>query len=251
VKPKNPSALLVTVLDSASQLPLSDAQVTITLNPFSAVGTTGLGSLTQTDWSGGGGQDLLADPAKYFDQDGGIAITNPAGELKLATTASDAYADSGSLTSSTFDTGSAANFYTLSFEPTSQPPDTGAASIRLQLATATTTEPLEWTFVGPDGTPGTYFTASNENVSVVHNSDRYFRYRAYLSTASTTFTPNLADVQLTYASECVPSGQALFQGLSSGSYTVSVTKAGYQSSNAVADVFSQWQEKVMLITATP
>lgn len=49
-----------------------------------------------------------------------------------------------------------------------------------------------YTFVGPDGTPNTYFT--NGGSLSQFNGFRYVKYKAFLSTTNTTLTPTLADV---------------------------------------------------------
>lgn len=245
MQPKQPQALLVTVKDGATGLPLSDAAVTITRPGFSAALTTGRGFLRQTDWSGGSGQAEIGDLARYAADDGNAAVANPAGEIKLLETAPLTYAASGWLESSTFDTGATSTFYQFAFLPGSQPPDAGPDAVRFQIATATTTAPSAWSFVGPDGTAATYFTASNGNVNGIHTGDRYLRYKAYLQTASTTFTPSVSDVAITFSSACVPPGQVLFTGLVNDTYAVDVGRSGYAPGSDSATVAAPWQEKII------
>jgi Tfp pilus assembly protein PilV len=240
---KNPRALMVTVKDSATGLPLSDATVQLSGQGFDGILTTGRGFWNQTDWSEGSGQDLYVNTAQYFSQDGNIDTQSPTGEAKLMLSGEN-YMPSGSLISSTFNTGSASNFYSITWNPGSQPPDTGTDSLKFQIATATTTTPMDWTFLGPDGTSGTYYTTANTNINTVHNGDQYIRYQAFLSTASTTFTPNVSDVAITFASDCVPPGQVFFSGLLSGSYSISISWSGYQTINDTISMGSQWQEYV-------
>ena len=78
----------------------------------------------------------------------------------------------------------------------------------------------------------------------MHNGDRYLRYKAYLSTASSTLTPVLSDVMFTFTSACVPPGQVLFQDLSNGDYDLTVTAPGYAdfTSTVTVDAGTPWQE---------
>lgn len=238
--PNNPSAVLVTVRDPLG-LPIAGADVT--LDPGGAPTTlvTGRGFLRQTDWSGGSGQDAWTDATRYFSDDGNVDTIGTPGEVKLVNTLG-VYAASGILESSTFDTGSASNFYQLTFLPVAQPPQTGN-SVRLQIATAN--DPGgPWNYLGPDGTAATFYDATTPDIAAVHNGNRYLRYKLYLSTDDPAFTPNVADIQFTFTSACVPPGQVLFQGLASGNYNLSVTKTGYAPHGSVVSVSAgtPWQE---------
>ena len=245
---KNPLSLLITVKDAATQLPLASTTVAISAGSFNKTLVTGRGFLTQTDWSGGPGQPEFLNPSQYFDQDGNIETGLPAGELKLTQVATSTYAVSGWLTSSSFDTGSPSNFYAIAWQPISQPPATGAESVKFQIATATTTNPANWNYLGPDGTASTFYTASSQNINAVHASDRYLRYRAYLGSASTTFTPGVADVSLTFASECTPPGQVFFTGLAANTYNITISRSGYATVNDTVSVSQSWQEKIYLLS---
>ena len=247
MEPANPSALLVTVLDANTLLPLADAQVAISRIGFDASLTTGRGFLRQTDWSGGSGQTEMGAANSYASDDGSIESLLFPGEIRLKEVASSTFAVSGILESSTFNVGSPSSFYNLTFLPANQPPDTGADSVRFQLATATTSNPATWNFLGPDGTAGTYYTPVNTNIPAAHTGDQYLRYRALLSTASTTVTPSVADVAITFSSQCVPPGQVLFGGLTNANYTITITRVGYQVANDNAIVGTGWQEKTILM----
>lgn len=223
LNPKNSKALLVTVKDSAG-LPISGATVTLSKSGFSSAFLTGYGALIQTDWSGGQGQVNFSDPTKYFDQNGNIDTASPSGEIKLRKVLGN-YQSSGYLTSSAFDTGAVSNFSNISFVPQDQPPETGVDSVKFQAAS--NNDNATWNFVGPDNTANTYYTLSNTTLSN-HNGRRYIRYRVLFSTADTAKTPNISDISLTFTSSCVPPGQAFFNGLSSGTYTLSATHPNYQ-----------------------
>lgn len=249
--PYNPSHLLVTVKDNLSGLPLSGASVTLTDGlSYSQTYTTGIGSLRQTDWSGGGGQTDFTDPTRYFSSNGNIETANPAGELKLSSVLGN-YSESGNLISSTFDTGTSSNFGNISWLPTDQPPESGAGAVRFQFATAAlNTATTTWSYLGPDGTAASFYDISDTNIATVHDSDRFFRYKVFLTTVSTTFTPNVSDAALTFTSECIPPGQALFSGLSAGEYTLTVEKSGYaiQQVSITINTGSEQQQEVSLLS---
>ncbi|MBI2054272.1 MAG: hypothetical protein HYT36_02980, partial [Candidatus Staskawiczbacteria bacterium] len=245
VAPKNPRSLLVTVKDSSSLLPLTGAEITIEKNAYNSSLTTGRGFLRQTDWSGGSGQEDFTNPAKYFDSDGNIDIDNPAGELRLKKIF-DEYRPSGALTSSTFDTGSASNFYQIIWKPEDQPPETGANNVKFQIAT--NNDKQTWNFLGPDGTSNTFYAFSDTNINPVHNNDRYIRYKVFLSTENINFTPNISDISITFSSLCVPPGQVIFQGLGSGVYNITILKSGYQTFTDTVNVSESWQQKEVILT---
>ena len=101
---------------------------------------------------------------------------------------------------------------------------------------------MTWNFLGTDGTANTYYTLADQNINSLHNGDRYLRYKAFLQTASTTWTPTISDVSFTFTSSCVPPGQVLFTGLGTGDYTLTVSKAGYQPFTDTVTVSSSWQQ---------
>jgi type II secretory pathway pseudopilin PulG len=227
VSSKTPNALLVTVSDSKTGLPITNASVRLYKTGYDNTLITDRGFLTQTDWSGASGQVDFSDATRYFSSDAGIDTHSPAGDVKLALSAGK-YATSGTLTSSSFDTGSASNFYQFQWLPTSQPAPTGTNSVRMQIAT--NSDDATWLFRGPDGTPWSYYTATNTNISSVHNGDRYLRYRMSLTTASTSSTPDVSDTSFTFTSTCTPPGQVTFGSLATGTYTLVVSHTGYQTS---------------------
>ncbi len=224
VTPSNPDALLVTVKDAATQLPISDAIVTLDDDEEQ---TTGRGFLTQTDWSGGSGQELYEDETEYWESED-IETNDPDGVLTLNALVGSYDAD-GWLISSIFDTGSASNFYRIMWQPTDQPTSVGTDSVRFQIATndelnASTT----WSYVGPDNTSGSYFTVANQNIGIEHTGKRYFRYKIFLRTDDTDFTPTVSDISFVFTSACVPPGQVVFGNVGNGAHTVAVERDGYQ-----------------------
>lgn len=236
VTPTLPKSALVNVMDAGTQLPLTGADVVLEKAGFSATLTTGRGFLSQTDWSGG-----------TEENDGSIDISHQ-GELRLAQFAGQ-YAPSGVLASLPFDTGSASNFYQISWQPQGQPPQTGAESARFQFAASN--DGTTWNFVGPDGTASTYFTTSNATLPAVVQGRRYARYKVFLQTADPSSTPVVSDVAFTFSSSCVPPGQVLFQGLASGGYELIVSKPGYQTwTDSVSITTSGKQYDVSLIPSS-
>ncbi len=237
--PKNPDSLLVSVIQGGTTLALAGATVELTQGTSTQQLMTGRGFLRQSDWMGGSGQENLIDQTAYESSDGNIETAHPTGEIKLKNDAG-LFVAAGDLTSSTFDAGSASFFYELEFSPTDQPESAGTSSVRLQFAS--NNDKLTWDFKGPDGTASTYYTATDTNISEINNGNRYFRYKIYLSTASSTFTPDVGEVIVTFSSQCVPSGQVLFDGLTPGDYMIDISKAGFQTSDDAVNISSPWQK---------
>jgi hypothetical protein len=240
IVPKSGNSLMVTVKDS-SGLPISGATVSLTGNPSQM---TGQGYISQTDWSGGSGQASSTILNKYFADNGQIDTTTSSGNILMKKIAGLYNTVPGTLESSTFDTGTTSNFYTLTWSPTGQPAPTGVNSVKFQFATNPTSTSTVWTYLGPDGTAGTYFTVPGAAINSVHNGSQFTRYKAYLSTVTATSTPSVADVSFAYTSSCIPPGQVLFQNLS-GSYTLNVTKPGYTPFSGLITATSSWQEKIV------
>jgi hypothetical protein len=237
---KSSPSVLVTVKDVATGLPVTGADVTLEKGGVPTTLTTGRGFLSQTDWSGGSGQSDFVVSNRYQTDDGSVNTATP-GQVSLLSILG-AYVSNGTLYSSTFDTGSASNFYQFLYQPTSQPVATGD-SVRFQIATGNSTS--SWTYLGPDGTAGTYYNSTTTDISAVTNGTRYLRYKMLLSTASSSFTPSVSDIQFTFTSSCVPPGQVIFQGLANGTYNITVSKSGYTTTNdtVVVSGGTLWQEK--------
>ena len=233
VAPQNPNTLLVSVTDSVTNQPISGAAVSLNGNIL----YTGRGSLTQTDWSGGAGQATSSDLTAY--QSGtNIAGNSPPGDLTLNQVLGD-YSLSGTLTSSAFDTGATSTFQELIWNPVAQPPAAGADSLKFQFAS--NNDGGVWNFVGPDGTSGSYYTTADRDLSPIHTSSRYDKYKAFLSTATTTTTPNLSDLSFTFTSSCLPPGQVTYSGYSSGNYPITISKNGFVTYNGTVSLTLPWQ----------
>lgn len=247
VELKNPRTLLVSVKDSATSLPLSSVDVSISKAGFTTLnGSTGQGFITQTDWSGGSGQATTTDFSMYLSSDGNVDIDNPAGEIVLKQVFGE-YIGSGFLTSSAFDIGSAINFQKILWLPIGQPAPTGDPNVRFQIAT--NNDGGVWDFKGPDGTGTTYYTTSNQNINPINNGNRFIRYKLFLDSASTSTTPNISDVSFTFTSSCLPPGQLHFSGLPAGIYDLTFSKTGYVTQNLQVDMDSSW--KFLEVTMLP
>lgn len=247
LEPRVPKSLLVSVKDSATGLPVADATVTISLGAFNETLITNRGFLRQTNWSGGSGQELFSDPDRYQSSDGNIETANPVGDITLQESFG-TYAPNGEIISSTFDTGSATTtYYNLVWEPIDQPEETGEDAIRLQLAS--NNDGSTWNFIGPDGTSGSYYSTSDQNIHPSHNGNQYIRYKALLGTASSTLSPNISEIALTYGSVCVPYGQVFFQGLLPDTYTVSISHPNYQPLSTDVVLAEDW--KLIEVSLTP
>lgn len=246
LKQSNPNALLVTVKDTATGLPLSDADVHVTGGGDDKTLTTNRGFVTQSSWVGGAGQDAVGDSTRYASasniDDGSLGAT-PAGEVTLLGTLG-TYASDGWLESSVFDVGSASTtYYTIGWLPQDQATSTGAGAVKFQIASGNDVATTTWSYLGPDGTAGTYYTTANTNVNAAHTNHRYVRYKLFLHTDDTSVSPRIADVSLTFSSECVPYGQVFFQGLAGGNHSVTVSRTGYQTyQNDTVNTGLPWQE---------
>ncbi len=236
------SRLVVAVIDTGG-LPIADATVVVDgpSNDFS--GQTSVGAVTQTDWSGGSGQTNYSDQTRFASTDGGIDYSTSSGQIKL-TQAGSAYVSSGELESSTIDLGAPSLFQQLTWFPSTQPSGMGTTPIQFQIAT--NTDNLTWNFLGPDGTSGTYYTAPVSDIASVHDNDQYLRYKVFLSTTDTQKTPSISDIGITYTSGCLPPGQIDFGGLSSGSYTITVSKSGYTTTEKTITIGADDYETIQL-----
>lgn len=244
-KTKKPNSVLVVVKDATTDLPLSDATVTLTgPHSYTKSLTTSHGFFTQTDWSHGDGQDVFSDELRFATQ-GSLDTTTIPGELRLHQ--SSAYVGNGTLTSSTFDTGSSSTFHQLTILPIGQPLQTGQESVRAQFAT--NNDGVTWNFVGPDGTANSFYTPAQTTLHASHTGDRYARYKVFLTTADTAYTPIISDVSFTYTSVCTPPGQVYFEELESGQYTLTISKNGYTGVTRTVDTSSAWQTVPVALSA--
>lgn len=247
LRPYESYPLLVSVKDNITGMPISDATVNIisTSTDFSDTYQTGLGYSQQTDWSSGSGQLIMSDFTKYYSDDNKLDI-NEEGKITIKKIGDDYY-EEGCLMSSIFDVGEEVDFRNVFSEPFTQPAEVGTGSIKMQIATSNTSTPASWDFWGPDATEDTWYSFEETTINSAHDDQRYFRYKVCLSTASTTFTPEVTDVFFTYTNDCVPPGQVYFSPLDSGSYFLEIIKDGYQPVTTTVEIPSTSHEVVNIL----
>ena len=219
------NSLLVTVRDAGTQQPLSNATVHLTKGGYDSSVTTSVGYLRQTDWVGGSGQVNFTDETRYFADNSNVEINSPAGSIELKKIGN-TYQSPGWLESSSIDIGDSATYRNIIWEPLSQPVSTTA---KFQIATSNSSTPSSWDYMGPDGTTTTYYTATSSLIYSGHDNDRYLRYKVFMDTTDTAQTPQVSEVLFTYTNQCTPPGQAFFNSLSSGNYTLEVSRDGYDT----------------------
>ena len=130
------------------------------------------------------------------------------------------YYTSGTLTSSTYDSGYDSDWSTISFtidEPSA------TENITFQIRTAATQGELSTaTWYGPTSTTD-YYETSGTAINSVHDGDRWIQYKAYFAGPGDN-TPTLSDISITYAATAVI-------------FTVEITGGGYC---LVSDNTSEW-----------
>ncbi len=226
------NSLLVIVKDASSATALENASVTLTDGgSFSQTLLTGGSVWVQNNWNGGSGQAQWSSstPSMYFQDNGNVDVTT-AGQIKLKKIGSNYTTATGTLESSTFDTGTNATNYTiLSWQPPSQ-----SASTTAVFQVAANNDNTTWNYVGPDGTANTYFTAPGQDMGSILDNNEYFRYKAFLSTVNTAITPTLSSVNVNFVTGCFTPGQVIFTGLAAKTYYVTVSMSGYQTQSNVS-----------------
>lgn len=252
VMPTNGNSIMISVEDGSTKMPISGATVELT-GPLGYDQTmiTGQGYLKQSDWTHGPVQNgIYADTSAYASDNGNVDTntSTSSGNITLHWWTGTGYQTgiTGTLESSTFDTGTTSNFYVLNWSPVNQPHAAGNTPVQFQFSTSMN-QSGPWNYVGPDGTAGTYFNVPGGQINTSLNNNRYARYKAYLSTITSTTTPMVSDVSFSYASACIPPGQVLFQGLSVGSYTVTVSASGFTTYSGSVTVGSGWQQKTVVM----
>lgn len=225
------NSLLTIVKDASTGTALENATVHLRKGgsqPQDYYGVTGGSVWTQNSWTGGSGQANWSATNKYFADDGNIDVNStPTGvRLKKIQSSPSRYAMSGSLESSTFDTGTNLTNYTiLNWQPTSQD---AAATLKFQVAA--NNDNATWNYIGPDGTAATYFTTPGVDMGSALDNKRYVRYKAYLSTTDNKKYAVLTSVSLNFVTGCFTPGQTVFPDLTAGNnYDLDVSLSGYQT----------------------
>ena len=240
------NSLLAIVKDSATATALEGATVTLSQGGVTiATAITGGSVWVQKDWSGGPGaaQWSTSSPNQYFADSGNIDVST-AGVAQLRKVAGKYPVGTSTLESSTFDTGTGATNYTiLSWQPLSQ-----SASTTLSFQVAANNDNATWNYIGPDGTSATYFTTPGTDMGSALDNNRYFRYKAYLSTQDQTKTPVLTSVNANFVTGCFTPGQVIFTGLSNADYDLSVSLTGYTTQTIPGIHVNGNQNQVVLMS---
>lgn len=220
--PKTENSLLVLVKDGSNNNPIQGAKVDLNYNGDTRTGYTGGYIWNQNDWSGGAGQENFIDSSRYFIDDGNI---NNNTQGVLLSKIGNNFVNSGTLTSSSYDTGTEQTSFTvLTWQPSSQHPET---SIKFQIATNDDNE--TWIFKGPDGTSSTYYETPGTTI-INTESNRYVRYKAFLATANLEYSPVLTGVDINFVSGCSSPGQFMFSNLQkSKDYSLIASINGYEA----------------------
>lgn len=230
-EPKIARSLLVNVVDNANQ-PVDGASVQLVKSgSYDQTLYTARRTIGQTDWGG----------ANYNSQSGGVDDDNPTTELQVHSPGTGATSTEWVI-SNTYDMGSSnTTFYHLRFDAQLQPAHPSPDAIRIQVAT--NNDNATWNFVGPDGTEDSYFTTSNTLLPASLSGKRYLRYKLYFYLDGETTVTSFKDIAIDFNSSCIPTGQALFNALGPGTYTMTINKAGFQPyvDDAVS-ISGDWQQ---------
>ena len=130
------------------------------------------------------------------------------------------FVNDGWLTSSIFDVGGILSVGELSWTPSGQPSACGPDAIKFQVASSSTLE-VPSHFVGPDGTPATFFTdPSGTVVGDHHFGGGRIAYRMYFHTDDNTISPSIDTVDM-----------SVIRHASSGTYTSPAYDLGQTTSS--------------------
>lgn len=131
---------------------------------------------------------------------------------------------------------------------TASTPTPPGTSLSFQLAS--NNDNATWIYVGPDGTPGTVYTASPSLIGGPwHDGNRYLRYQVFMNTSNSANTPLLSDIGLNFRSGCTPQSQAFWSGIGTGTYNLTVTHPSYITGTSTVSVGLGWQEETITLTS--
>lgn len=234
----NPALTIRIVDESGSGVTNATVTLTRTTPAFTEVKETGESYTEDTNWTLG----------KYTIQNGMIDDTTT-GQLTIKQVSPGVYATNTNsfLISNTIDFGtSTTEFFNLVWTATTPAP----AGTTLSFQLASNNDNMTWNYVGPDGTPGTVYTLSPSVIGGPwHDGNRYLRYQLFMNTSNPATTPLLSDVGLAFRSGCMPKSQAYWDGLSTGSYNISVSKSGFNTATSTVSLGSGWQEETITLIA--
>jgi hypothetical protein len=142
------------------------------------------------------------------------AVGNPSTDIGFKTYMKSGFALSGNQISALKDSNPAPGQFThwasLSWNAT-VPANT---TLRFQAAASNNADG-PFNFVGPDGTPVTFFTTSPSTLFML-NGNRYLKYKAYLATTNSAVTPTVNDVTVCFNNTAAPTAT---NGIVSGRIT--------------------------------
>jgi hypothetical protein len=217
-------SLLVTIVDAETGESVPNAQLALTLGAATHNGTTHGQAITQTTWSGGPNQLLFTNPTEYWSQTGSIN-TQIVDSISLKQPGTQ-FLPQGTLESSIIDLGNQQTALSrIILTPTIQELGLGSDSVRVQIATDSTTTTPQWNYLGPDDTQNSYYTTTQ--AITPSQSNRYARYKITLSTPSSTMTPHITHIGLEHSTVCGAPGQAYFGDLSNDTYSLTVTAENF------------------------
>lgn len=207
------SAVVATPLDGRMTIGVFD-NISGNALPGSIISLTKSGA-TDT-YSVGQSYSIHANWNTIVESATGVSINTDSAELAAV---EGSYLPNGEFVSQTIDIGEGGIVKSLAgkFET-----PTGTA-IRVQVAT--TTDNQTWNFVGPDGTSASYFDLP----ATLERTGRYTRYKILFSTSDVSQTPRLERVTLGYQNSCMNVSSMSIDGVSVGTYTVSVEKDGFET----------------------
>jgi prepilin-type N-terminal cleavage/methylation domain-containing protein len=117
------------------------------------------------------------------------------GGLGIGGSGGQGYIEEGTFTSQVFDSGSDTSQYYYLIWEADQPENT---EIRLQLRSSSAADMSGATWVGPDGTGGTYYTVDGgQYIPSALSGNRYIQYKAFMSSDMIS-TPTLKEVKIEY-----------------------------------------------------
>ncbi len=106
------------------------------------------------------------------------------------------FVEQGWLTGAIFDVGGALSVGNISWTPATQPSAAGPEAVKFQVASSSSLETPS-NFVGPDGTPNTYFTdPAGTIVGDHHRGGGRIAYRMYFHTDDTSISPSIDSVDM-------------------------------------------------------
>lgn len=236
IETKVAKSLMVNVVDDTNQ-PVDQASVRLVKSgTYDNTLYTSRRTVGQTDWGN----------AAYDSQSGHVTYS-PSTELQIQTPGTGATSTEWVI-SNTFDMGTNnTTLYRLRFDAQLQPAHPSPDALRIQIAT--NNDNATWDFVGPDGTGDTYFTESDVALPNALDGNRYLRYKLYFYLDGTTTVSSFKDIAIDFNSVCVPTGQALFNNLGPGTYTMTINKTGFQTyTDPNISINSDWQQYKATLT---